>query len=153
MELKLEHLTPYLPFKLKVLQGGYDKKIVDLIGIRIETPSVQEMIIFKNDRGNTMSGYFYETKPLLRPLDTLKRPITHNGKTFIPLHELLKDNCFNLEQMTEERINEFEQTFMDAYSWSYKDVITLCSWHYDIFNLIQKGLAEKIKEKAKQTQA
>ena len=128
MKLEIKHLAPYLPYKLKL----YNRQ-----GI------IRTMYTFEsNDKYiNIEDVDCLNYKPILRPLDALKSPITHNGKTFIALHELLKDNCFNLEKMTEERINEFEATFIDAYSWSYKDAITLCSWHYDIFNLIEKGLA------------
>lgn len=132
MKLKLNHLAPYLPFELKALVGNIQK----------------DVILHQNYNNNyqiwfliLLSDADKVAKPILRPLNNIKNPITHNGKTFIPLHELLKNNCFNLEKMTEERINEFEATFIDAYSWSYKDAITLCSWHYDIFNLIEKGLA------------
>ena len=133
MKLELGHLTPYLPFELKIKSGKNVVRELSEMSKAYDLPRKYTHLY------NVINGIGH--RPILRPLDTLKKEITHNGKTFIPLHELLKDNCFNLEEMIDERINEFEQTFMDAYTWSYKDVITLCSWHYDIFNLIEKGLA------------
>lgn len=67
--LTLEHLAPYLPYKLKLLY--VDRSIRELLYLDV-------------------SGIIPVFKPILRPLSDLTKEIEHNGERFVPIVELFK---------------------------------------------------------------
>jgi hypothetical protein len=74
-----------------------------------------------------------EVKLCLRPLSDLMTEIEHNGEKFVP-KEWLYYNYIG------------EQMGTNTGTWSFRLVQKLLSWHFDIFGLIEKGLAIDKKE-------
>lgn len=169
MELELKHLAPYLPYGLKVqyegiingselsdfdkafneslekesklLLGRPDERIDFKIGKirRIEFWDRWANIWVGNKRPKRV--LLSEIKPLLLPMSSLYTEITHNGKTFIPQKELdwgiWNDEIgyiVSAEYGENPRVAINVLNFIDDY---YK----LLEWHFDVFGLIDKGLA------------
>lgn len=121
-ELKIEHLAPYLPYGLKV------------INIR---GSVFLLNTFSNMRGSGIesrdinSVLSEQMKPILRPLSDLTKEIEHNGKKFVPLQYLsINIYWYNLEQW------KSDHKLMNVEEYN-----NLLSWHFDVFGLIDQNLA------------
>lgn len=111
MQLELKHLAPYLPFKVKVRCCLGKGSIWTL-------------------RQFNIAQFSYYDKLILRPLSDLTKEVEHNGERFVPNDKLL----------------EFYGEEIDNYSLplklnSYILIQQLFEWHFDVFGLIEKGLA------------
>lgn len=136
MKLELKHLAPYLPYGLKWKFDGEDLTH-DIVGLDITNRGVK-LVSPYNDYGDCEISY---GKPLLLPMSSLYTEITHNGKTFIPQKELdwgsWNDEIgyiVSAEYGENPRVAINVLDFIDDY---YK----LLEWHFDVFGLIDKGLA------------
>jgi len=151
-KLELKHLSAYLPYGLKVRwaeRPGNIKKETIL------TPSDYNWLTHK--------GYF---KPILRPLSDLTKTIEINGEQLVPIDVLSEisglqgganrdlskweSRCFEYD----DENKSFKTTFYDsglAHDYATKDdrhvdnqlelFQKLYEWHFDVFNLIEQGLA------------
>lgn len=123
MKLELKHLAPYLPYKIKMLH--YDKKKVLNAG---QGSSVHWVGI------THALNHQENTKPLLHPLSRLTEPID-----------------FNINNISYAAyLKLFSQADLDYVMQSpllcdFTTVIKLTEWHFDVFGLIDKGLAEPIE--------
>ena len=169
MELELKHLAPYLPYGLMVQYEGiingselsdFDKAFNESLEkeSKLLLDSPDERIGFKIGKirriefwdrwANIWVGnkrpkrvLLSEIKPILLPMSSLYTEITHNGKTFIPWKELdwgsWNDEIGYIvaaEYGENPRVAINVLDFIDDY---YK----LLEWHFDVFGLIDKGLA------------
>lgn len=131
MKLELKHLAPYLPYELKILNGWGDVKTLKYFHL--------------DDEGN---GFIKHVKPILRPLSDLR-----TAKLF--------DN-YGDEKLT--AIEEFYGNWdLTPYDWvltevsdgkqlerllelSYNVIDKLLEHHFDVFGLIDNGLAIDINQ-------
>ncbi len=125
-KLELKHLAPYLPYKLKyeVYFNKNDNAIKIMDGL-----SLMECIVFNHYR------------PILRPLSDLTKEIEINNKKFIPTKEI--DRIFNHE-LTENYPEYLPCAIMfngNIEVRYYLEFQKLFEWHFDVFGLIEKGLA------------
>jgi hypothetical protein len=118
MKLELKHLAAYLPYNMRYLDNK--NKIVDLKSIDNDV----HLINF----GWGDAKQYSEIKPILRPLSDLDKEITHDGKTFNP--KFVIDMAFPSERMG-----------LNPAIWSHRVVKKLHEWHFDVFGLIEQGLA------------
>lgn len=142
MKLELKHLAPYLPYglKMKLLNFPFDGHIR----------------ILELDCGHDFHFYLQNNyvRPFLRPLSDLTKEIEVNGKKFVPTKHLEK--LFLMEGLLEWKTTEYGWTgFTDNKNNNipvYMDntIIDECSlgvynklikWHFDVFGLIEAGLA------------
>ena len=75
--------------------------------------------------------------PFLRPLSDLIKEIEHNGERFSPeytIWKLSQDKQFIIE------ISQITGLSIETPYWAIQMLI---SWHFDVFGLIEKGLAIK----------
>src|SRR5690606_13632168 len=123
MKLELKHLAPYLPYGLRLFHAEYKAKhILDI--------SIKEVIYDSEMSAVTLTAMVNGNeylKPLLRPLSDLTKEIEHNGEKFVP-SELLNFDFSDLSQLDYEYIPYNLATF-------------LLEHHFDIFGLIENGLA------------
>jgi hypothetical protein len=82
---------------------------------------------------------------VLHPLSSLTKEITINGETFVPI-EWLEEKYYTLDLHLQcERLTE-----EDGENWinqsDYMLVEQLLEWKFDIFNLIERGLAIPVSE-------
>jgi hypothetical protein len=127
MKLELKHLAPYLPYGLK---GVYHESIITLSlnGFSSATEIGYDISLFLK----------CEIKPILRPLSDLTIEITHNGQTFVPI-EWFEEKYFATDLPAQcERIIEDDRWVNQS---SYMLIEQLFEWHFDVFGLIEKGLA------------
>lgn len=78
MELELKHLAPYLPYGLKVLYHGEQRKMN--AGNGSSTHWIGITATLQRQGGNC--------KPILRPLSDLTKEIEISGERIVPLHRL-----------------------------------------------------------------
>ena len=79
-------------------------------------------------------------KPLLRPLSKLTEVIEDGGIKITPIEELGNYAYNNL--LTSPDIEIIKKNIEDCEYWIIKK---LASWHFDLYSLIEQGLAEEIK--------
>lgn len=151
-QLELKHLCAYLPYGLKaanfnVKHFGLDKPLVK----NIEPSNITTLIDFDP---------IY--KPILYPLDYLTKEITHNGETFVPIERLFEKNYPANKSKTyyyDTQINYIRCSHVStsyhkliyivselAGRNSYEDMQQLIEWRFDVFNLIEDGLAIPVTE-------
>lgn len=135
-KLTLEHLAPYLPYGLKYVSPEY--KAISMFDISkgetVETMSAISMVAMTK-----INKY----KPLLYPISKLTQEIEHNGKKFIPIDSInnlypeyplfIEDNSIFITDSCDLNMLEIHEV--------YKLYQKLFEWHFDIFGLIEKGLA------------
>lgn len=116
MKLELKHIAPYLPYNVYVGDG--------------RTP-------FKLTEHNFTNVFKYLTTIYLHPLSDLKKEIRHKDVDFIPVEFLIKEG-FNVSDKW------IESGFIDIIRSDYEFIQLLLEWHFDIYGLIENGLAVDI---------
>jgi hypothetical protein len=114
MELQLKHLAPYLPYQLKILDGWGDIKILDYSYLK--NPHCKPILRPLSDLGKYIDSF-----QLIDSFDTVYCEITNTLKLF-----------------PHGGFNNVEWSFLiDNYILLQK----LFELHFDVFELIEKGLA------------
>lgn len=149
------------------LKVNCSTQIGDLTAVSGDSPFVFRTIAL-GGRGKVMNN-INDTKPILRPLSDLTKPITHNGETFVPIVELAKiaysklkwdvsfeDGSCYLFSGTGRRLYQFmyfdkEESFSlvsgspanehKYVPYQLQLFLNLIEFHFDIANLIEKGEA------------
>ena len=135
MKLKFEDLAPYLPYEIDIMVANSKKKM-----------------ILHNNYSNNYQIWFMTVldlnyaQPILRPLSDLTNTIFIGEDSFMPLDKLLKENCFATETMLMEDKLEYIEPLTSINFANYNDIKKLLSWHFDVFGLIEKGLAVNIND-------
>ena len=148
-KLEIKHLAPYLPNGfVNVLVNDGNLKYIDYI---TSISLIDECISFDKSQ----DWYYGEgedeinIKPIFRPLSNLTKEIEINGKIFVPAKVL-----WSVEAKEEEDfdvygiIPEYWKNNMKLNPikyYNYRDMERLFKWHFDVFGLIEKGLAIDIK--------
>ena len=124
MKLELKHLAGYLPYGLKAEFADYDdiEDIEILTILSLEIGSEEDFIV------NQYSSFFFQFKPILRPLSDLTKEIEVNGEKFVP-KDWLNYNFIG------------ENMGLNIATWSHRTIEKLYEWHFDIHGLIENGLA------------
>ena len=121
MKLELKHLAPYLPYGLNYQYTG--NGITKIMG---------------SHNIDIVNGEVF--KPILRPLSDLTKEIEIDGEIFIP-YDWIKENidrhgCYI----------DYSDMFIEPTEYAYNVVSKLFEWHFDVFGLIEKGLAIDIND-------
>lgn len=148
MKLELKHLAPYLPYRLKV-KDAHNGKIHT-----ITTGETLDYVFF----------YCSTNKPhlaFLRPLSDLTKEIEVNGKKFIPIMviyggENYREYDFTIDVVENPILGKRIEISVigigspcfifglknPAYNLlTFDNWQLLYEWHFDIYNLIENGLA------------
>lgn len=131
-KLELKNLAPYLPYGLKIqignLKDGYDLEMTCEDEMESQCISVKDVI-----KG--------EHKPILRPLSDLTKEIEVNGEKFVPLEIINLHSCklFHTTRLVNKNGYDFDITQIPHNSF-----VRLLEWHFDVYGLIEKGLAVDI---------
>jgi hypothetical protein len=140
-KLKLKHIAPYLPYGLQYIYKG---KIAELVNIHYfyshdeygNVTGKSECTIVICPRFNEVQSLITAIKPILRPLSDLTKEIEIEGKKFVPFEWLLQYNPHTKDTkpcaVIENGVIEMQY---------YRDYQKLFEWHFDVFGLIDKGLA------------
>ena len=125
MKLELKHLAPYLPYDLmcEVKDQGKTKH-EKLSGAYIDN----SYAFFDT----VESEYGYDSiKPILRPLSDLP--------TEKDCWNELQEHCYDIDENL-DYICDFDGNLLKT-SLSYRAVLILTKYHFDVFGLIEEGLA------------
>jgi len=156
-KLELKHLSAYLPYRLKVSNNSFPDDINIITGLRDEK-------YFIDIQSKYAYGDIENCKPILRPLSDITKEIEVNGDKFVPIIELAKlyhtlgslithfsgvrnDGIYGIQVNchieNDDRRFSYYQLKNEEFilSNTYEEIQKLLSWHFDIFNLIEKGLA------------
>jgi len=132
MKLEVKHLALYLPYRLKVLDASCKKYLVVWF-----TPKGQEKCVNIGDvffeKTSIIKSQKY--KPILRPLSDL----TKENKDGLNYIEWLIETYYTIG--VENQINRIEEDLRWLSHCDYFLVQHLIEWHFDVFGLIEKGLA------------
>ena len=144
MKLELKHLAPYLPYKLPIqitesFYNPYNKEPIqkkDNI-VKLDCFAIllmQERLMFK---------------PILRPLSDLTKEIEVNGERFVPV-EKMYEGKLSIWEKDIETYGVFYDYVMEMNEhdlpeeMTYNQIQILLEWHFDVFGLIDQGLAVDI---------
>lgn len=170
MKLELEHIAPYLPYGLKFIHKlnpniikvatgiSYDKtydfhtlefqdnywldelaKLPDGTDDRIRS-------IYKSNLNKRHGEIMSNVRLLLRPLSDLTKEIEVNGERFVPVEKLYNGklnewkNELEINGIFYDYVMEMHEHDLLA-ELQYREISMLFEWHFDIFGLIEKGLA------------
>lgn len=130
--LELKHLAPYLPYGLNCKFNN--SEIKELIGIR---NYVGWSGVFREKYGENNIPLI-SIKPILRQLSDLTKEIEHNGEKFVPI-EWIEERYFTLD------LHKQCESIIDDERWinqcDYMLINHLFEWHFDVFGLIERGIA------------
>src|SRR5699024_1258683 len=148
--LELKHIAPYLPYGLNVTFEG-DDYIHEVVGLSISSKGVELISPF----GDYGRADIEDCRLILRPLSDIHKEIVHNGKKVYPWREVNKllNGEYNADYNNIE-VNEYGGLRIDfgdhssGYDLreSYEVVQLLLEYHFDIFGLLDDGLAIDINE-------
>lgn len=149
MELTIRELSPYLPYKLEVSPSGENNNPLLVIGLggNYYVVKTNPHPILGGMPGNQNIS-FDSAKPLLRPLSQLTTTIEHNGEKFLPIERLQEIYTKRLRFDELGFYYQIDESVVRGPSHSepfpfnqYEAYQYLFEWHFDIFGLIDKGLA------------
>lgn len=121
MKLEIKHLAGYLPYGLKGIYSGRETEI----------EFISKDGLLTNDSFQHHLNYS-EFKPILRPLSDLTKDIEVNGEKFVPSIKV-----YGLIDIYD---------FSDIKELSFETAEQLLEWHFDIYGLIDSGLAIDINK-------
>ena len=128
--LELKHLAPYLPYRLR-FRDSY-------------AGDVSTYTLNSSNLSHFENGHIKVFLPILRPLSDLTKEIEVNGKNFVPAEILFSVENDELQDF--EDFGKIPEYWQDAIKikpkwYDYYQVEFLFEWHFDVFGLIEKGLA------------
>lgn len=132
MKLTIKHLAPYLPYGLKGIASFLEDTLFTVDGIvkeRIKGFSI-------NVNKVPIGCMFYEFKPILRPLSDLT--IEWVQKNIDVDLEAILINC---EPENNHLSIEVTDKVLGVSAFSYEEYVLLLKNHFDVFGLIDAGLA------------
>lgn len=127
MKLEPKELIPYLPYELG-LWDFYENRKTYFTGF---VGNHTEPINTGTRNYMSVGRTFKEIKPILRPLSDLTKEIEHDGNLYLGLDEF-SDREWSLYNESGKEIIQVLQ---------YDCIIELIKIHFDVFGLIEKGLA------------
>ncbi len=137
--LELKHLAPYLPYNVMFCEKDEISETLQILNVK--------------KLGEIMQDPLTTTCLILRPISDLTKEIEHNREKFVPLAKIREifggrplgfdGKCFyQLIQKSIVRGNEKTEVPMH---FSQLDAFNLLfEWHFDLYGLIEKGLAINI---------
>ena len=126
---KLKIYSAYLPYGLKIECHSEEE-------IKKEGNYISELsAIFKNGIQDEFGNdWDFNVKPILFSLEDLTKEITIGGETFVPLHKMLEEYCFNLKVMSKEEILSYQESLLEI-DISYKVHSLLLKWKFNVINI------------------
>lgn len=131
MKLELKHLTPYLPYSLDMFVYDDIEELIGLDSLEIEIKTIS---------GDYKINEFI--KPILRPLSDLNQEVEIDGVNTIPIQKLGSRystiTCMIYKNTIQLDVNDLSSINLLHYMITFEK---LCKMHFDLFGLIDNGLA------------
>ena len=140
MKLELKHLAPYLPYRLKM--RCIEDKTNHILTIAHQTYDLSTVGLYP-----ILKGDFYKKfKPILRPLSDLTKEIGFNGEVVVVADIIFPEEDYTNKFDRNVAIGALQLQNAIGHTCTFYQVVeTLFKYHFDVFNLIDKGLAIDIK--------
>ena len=138
MELKIKHLTPYLPYKLEFLMASEPESKEPNIDELKSIDTGLKMVNFGWGNAKTLT----EIKPLLKSISKLDDILADEFSNYREgmKHDAELIDLFSFENIhTEELLND-----LDLNKLPYNCIEYLFKNHYDFFSLIENGLSTEV---------
>lgn len=142
MKLELKHLAAYFPYGLSIFSGDSNVEYL-LTGINYNKKEYERSIrLSENDTRYYIQNIKY-CKPILRPLDDLFFNLNIENKSQKPFEYLEDFADTETERIFLDVIeNESIKYVCEKIQYAPMSIIEkLLEWHFDIFGLINAGLA------------
>ncbi len=148
-ELTIEHLAAYLPYGLQTECGHH---LVGLYTHPVEAYADHDhrTLLLSETKGGRVQweAHTHMVRFYLRPLSQLTETINHNGERFVPLDWIHQNTPIKAALSTDAKgnIRLFCDNIQSSHynAWPHSLVRTLLHMHFDVYNLIEAGLAEPI---------
>ena len=137
MKLEIKYLASYLPYGLNIKDVKHGSVFEALHFI---TTPHQDFSLFKGNFDQLTNDKYL--KPVLFPLSSLTKEITIDGESFIPIREIKNLELFSHYELEDFVRNNFTYGYIE--SLSYQLLSQLFEWKFDVFGLIDAGLAEPV---------
>jgi len=124
MKLQLKHLSPYLPYELKLKEG-----VLSSISGRWGTVKYIDSV------GDDYNTSIERVKPLFIPLSDLTKNIEVNGRIIIPI-EYISTSVSDSQRTMRRVVHNLSLDNIEY--WKMERLFEL---HFDVFRLIDEGLA------------
>jgi hypothetical protein len=149
--MKLQYLAAYLPYNLMCKVDGYINPLPMISAYDEDQNEYGCGAALQEKSGNDFGFSPDEFKPILRPLSDLFKEIEIKGDKFIPV-ELLDSESYPVDYFdVEMNFYEYLENWVDSKEKSHHIqfipfgfIQQLLEWHFDVFGLIEKGLAVDI---------
>lgn len=138
MKLELKHLAPYIPYDLKIQDGIGDIRSINTLDL---SPRVIE---------NGVTEYCSYIRPILRPMSDVKfifqklvdgMPFGPDYKSGLFFEEKKISKNTDLFIIKSTVCNELVLNKREPLTCPYLAIAILIENHFDVFGLIEKGLA------------
>lgn len=128
MKLTIEHLAPYLPYGLKVSK-------IHTLNTGNGIGSIDHII-------DSVNKGMLQYRPILRPLSDITKEFEVGDEIFVPFHAIkyLHPNTPNWNIYWRDWVIEKSHPLVDTHI-EYCIMQLLFKYHFDVFGLIDKGLA------------
>lgn len=146
-KLTLEQIQNYLAYDVNVLLESPcfmdGRNMMKIVG-RLNFDMIDEVVLVEKTQKDRYESSLEYIKLILRPLSDLTKEIEINGERFVPMNIFWLECGGGLSNMAEE---SFKQQYYDNIvytpidSLAHGTVKNLIKWHFDVFGLIDKGLA------------
>jgi hypothetical protein len=133
MKLELKHLAPYLPYGLNINEGGVNR---ELTGIKIKKDG--SLCVNYDSIMYAALGNF---KPVLRPLSDLSKELKLKDGSRLYPSEQLGISSIDIDGIVYDGNEHYGINYL-----FYTHIKALLEWHFDVFGLIEKGLAISIHD-------
>lgn len=134
MKLELKHLAPYLPYRLKV-KFEADEYIHDVVGLNITSEGLGVISPF----GDCGSCEIEICKPILRPIREVEQ---YFENLYGDLKHQDVTDYFDADFLaSHDNIEISEIQLLEPGQIPYGTIQVLFKHNFDVFNLIEKGLA------------
>ena len=137
MKLETKHLAPYLPYNLKceVLNRGQEKEIGEMMAVYDDGSACLGNII-ESEKG------FEYIKPILRPIQEVEQ---YFENLYGDLNHQDVTDYFDADFLeSHDNIEISEIQLLEPEQIPYGTIQVLFKHHFDVFGLIEKGLAVDI---------
>lgn len=128
MKLQLKHLATYLPYDVRIKDYNREGVLFGITGshggqVQVLNTSTMKICDFK--------GTLQFVRPVLHPLSDLDKNIDCVNELY--------ENCSEIDSEL-DYLPEFKGNLSNS-GISYEAMDILISWHFDVFGLIDNGLA------------
>lgn len=137
--MKIEEIAPYLPYGVKMI---FEKsgKIIALHGLQCVGSANLSYADYERHYDSTIWNF----KLILHPLSDLTKPCLPNGNIPIDFFDIYEEDNFEYTDIKTYRLIESisKNNIIHDIKWlPYGVVEKLFEWHFDVFDLIEKGEA------------